>query len=54
MTKLKTFEYIPVGVCSKNMQFKIENNIITFQKKDIYEYLGFTKTPFSIIIKDKR
>lgn len=33
---------------------KIENNIITFQKKDIYEYLGFTKTPFSRIIKDKR
>lgn len=33
---------------------KIKNNIITFQKKDIYEYLGVTKTPFSRIIKDKR
>lgn len=25
---LETYEYIPNGVCSKNMKFKIENNII--------------------------
>lgn len=25
---LETYEYIPNGVCSKNMKFKIENSII--------------------------
>lgn len=33
---------------------KKDNNIITLQKKDIYEYLNITKTPFSRILKDKR
>lgn len=35
-------------------KFKQEDNIITFQKKDIYEYLDITRTPFSRIISDKR
>ena len=25
---METYEYIPKGVCSKNIKFKIENNII--------------------------
>ena len=25
---IETYEYIPTGVCSKNIKFKIENNII--------------------------
>lgn len=33
---------------------RIDNNIITLQKKDIYEYLDITKTPFSRVLKDKR
>jgi len=32
---------------------KMEDNIITFQKKDVYEYLNITKTPFSRIISNK-
>lgn len=42
---------IPIKVQDK---VKIDNNIITLQKKDIYEYLDITKTPFSKVLKDKR
>lgn len=31
-----------------------QNDIITFQKKDLYNYLDITKTPFSRVIKDDR
>ncbi len=35
-------------------KYKQEDNIITFTKKDIYEYLDITRTPFSRAISDKR
>lgn len=35
-------------------KLKKDGNIITFQKKNIYEYLDITKTPFSRVLSDER